>query len=55
MKTWPHKKWNPFVHLDFHKGIFLTGPIPVPVPFMTVIGSLHAKPPSMERLTDTSP
>ncbi len=30
MKTWPHKKWNPFVHLDFHKGIFLTGPIPVP-------------------------
>lgn len=30
MKTWPHKKWNPFVHLDFHTGIFLTGPIPVP-------------------------
>lgn len=30
MKTWPHKKWNPFLQLDFHTGIFLTGPIPVP-------------------------
>lgn len=30
MQTFPHKKWNPFIQLDFHEGIFLTGPIPVP-------------------------
>ncbi|GEM_PF-4625412 len=30
MKTFPHKKWNPFVQLDYHKGIFMTGPIPIP-------------------------
>ncbi len=30
MNTWPHQKWNPFFQLDYHNGIFLTGPIPVP-------------------------
>lgn len=30
MITFPHKKWNPFIQLDYHNGIFLTGPIPVP-------------------------
>lgn len=30
MKTFPHKKWNPFIQLDHHAGIFMTGPIPVP-------------------------
>ncbi len=30
MKTFPHKKWNPFLQLDYHSGLFLTGPIPVP-------------------------
>ena len=30
METYPHKKWNIFVQLDYHEGIFLTGPVPVP-------------------------
>ncbi len=30
MRTFPHKKWNPFIHLDHHEGVFLNGPIPVP-------------------------
>jgi hypothetical protein len=30
MLTFPHKKWNPFIQLDLHKGIFLNGPIPIP-------------------------
>ncbi|MEZ4380354.1 MAG: hypothetical protein R3A79_03345 [Nannocystaceae bacterium] len=29
MRTFPYKKWNPFVQLDWHDGIFMTGPIPV--------------------------
>lgn len=30
MQTFPHKKWNPFIQLDLHDGVFLTGPVPVP-------------------------
>jgi hypothetical protein len=30
MYMFPHKKWNPFIQFDWHKGVFLNGPIPVP-------------------------
>lgn len=30
MKTFPNKKWNPFIQLDLHKGIFMVTAIPVP-------------------------
>lgn len=30
MKTWPHKKWNPFIQLDRHDGLFVVPPIVVP-------------------------
>ncbi len=29
-ETWPHKWWNPVINFDWHAGIFMTGPIPVP-------------------------
>jgi hypothetical protein len=29
-ETWPHKWWNPIINFDWHAGIFLTGPIPIP-------------------------
>ena len=30
MITFPHKPMNPFVQLDLHDGIFMTGPFPIP-------------------------
>lgn len=44
MQTFPHKKWNPFIQLDFHKGIFLTGPIPVPGGAWHIGGGVLAMP-----------
>ena len=31
MQTFPHKKWNPFVQLDLHDGIFLQPPPVIPI------------------------
>lgn len=31
METFPHKKWNPFVQLDLHDGVFLMPPPAIPV------------------------
>ncbi len=30
MNAFPHKPLNPFIQLDWHGGIFLTGPFPIP-------------------------